>query len=588
MVNGNPRFLNRRSFLLGSVALAGGIGSAVLTRAADPAVTIYRGPTTVPIVALTFDGGSNAGHCAMILNTLAQNQIKATFPLTGQFAVSYPALVRRIVDEGHQLVNHSFSHPSFTGVTTSHSVLTTAARVEQLDSTEEAFVNAGGVTTRPWFRPPYGDINAGVLADLGNAGFSNCLMWSIDLLGWNGYTQNQIVNRVNANHGNGYIYLMHVGSDSQEGPALPRIITLLQEKGYGFATVADMLSGNLPPSTPTPAAFEAGDTVRIVNPLNLRTAPNLGGRVIVTMAQNTTATVASGPVPADGYVWYQLNTQHGIGWAATISLVKVTTPPPTPAPGGFAAGDTVRVTAGLYLRSAPSLTSSVYVTMPTGTTCTILGGPSPAGGYTWYQVETPYGTGWAAGEFLVKVAVPTTPEPTPTEPSTPDPTPTEPSTPSPTPGGSGFANGDTIRVTANLFLRSSPSLNGQVRATMPNGTLCTIVGGPSPSSGYTWYEVQSTYGTGWAAGEYMVKSSGTAPTPTPQPGAWPAGTRARVTQNLNLRATASTSGRLLTTMAVGTIVTVLSGPQSANGYTWYQVQSSYGSGWVANQWLVRI
>ncbi len=561
--------------MLGAVAAAGAIGTASIGHAADPAVTIFRGPLTKPVVALTFDGGSDSGHCASILNILKDAGIKATFPLTGQFAVSYPALVRRIVDEGHQLVNHSYSHPSFTGVSHSSTVLTTSARAAQLTSTEEAFVNAVGVGSRPWFRPPFGDYDNGVLSDLGNAGFGKCLLWSIDLMGWNGFTANQIVNRVNANHGNGYIYLMHVGSGSQEGPALPRIISLLQQKGYGFATAAAMLGDTTQPTpSPTPAAFQVNDTVRVTSALNLRTAPNLGGRVITTMQSSATGTVLAGPVPADGYIWYQLNTSSGIGWAATISLVKVTaTPPPTPpSQSGHPAGTKVVATANLRLRETASSSGRILVTMAAGTACTVTGGPTVANGYTWYKLSTPYGQGWAAGEYL-RVTT-TTPSPTPA--------------PTPPPTSGAFVVGDTVRVTAGLYLRDAPTLASKVHLTMPTGTLCTIVGGPSPSNGYTWYEVQTSYGTGWAAGEFLAKSGGTAPTPPPSSGGWPAGTRARVTESLRLRATPSTSGRILATIPASTIVTVLSGPTRANGYTWYQVTSSFGAGWAASEYMAKL
>jgi peptidoglycan/xylan/chitin deacetylase (PgdA/CDA1 family)/uncharacterized protein YgiM (DUF1202 family) len=564
--------LSRRGLILSALASTGAIGKATLGHAASPAGTIFRGPVTKPIVALTFDGGSDSGHCASILNSLKAARIKATFPLTGQFAVAYPALVRRIVEEGHQLVNHSFSHPSFTGVSNATSVLSTTKRTAQLTSTEEAFVNAASVASRPWFRPPYGDYDNGVLTDLGNAGFSKCLLWSIDLLGWNGYSANQIVNRVNANHGNGYIYLMHVGSDSQEGPALPRIISLLQQKGYGFATVTGMLGGTTEPApSPTPAAFQVNDTVRVTSTLNLRTAPNLGGRIIVELKTNATGTVLAGPVPADGYIWYHLNTSSGVGWAATISLVKVTTAPnPAPTPSGYAPGTKVVVTSSLRLRGTPSTSGTVLVTMPTGTACTVLSGPRWSGGYGWYEVTTPYGRGWAAGEHLAR--------------ATPNPVPNP--TPPPTPGD--FTVGDTVRITAALYLRSAPALASIVHLTMPTGTLCTVVGGPSPSNGYTWYQVQTTFGTGWAAGEFLAKSTGTPPAPIPIPGNWPAGTRARVTSELRLRATPSTSGRILTTMPAATIITVISGPTAANGYAWYQVTSSLGSGWAASEYLSRL
>jgi len=104
----------------------------------------------------------------------------------------------------------------------------------------------------------------------------------------------------------------------------------------------------------------------------------------------------------------------------------------------------------------------VITTMPTGTICTVVGGPSSSGGYTWYQVKTTYGTGWASGQYL-QLTTTTTPAPTPTP--------------------TGYAPGTKLRVTAGLWLRTAGNLSGSVITTMPTGTICTVVSGPSPSGG---------------------------------------------------------------------------------------------------------
>ena len=415
------RGMSRRQVISGAAvaSIAASLGyRSLLVGAASPATKIFRGPVDKPVVSLTFDGGSDRGYCGMILDTLANNGIKGTFPMTGEYALANPDLIKRIVDEGHQLVNHTYSHPSFTGVSSGNTALTYSARFQQLESTEETFINAAGVGSRPYFRPPYGDYDNGVLADLGEARFSYCVLWSLDVLGWNGLTQNQIVSRVLNDHGNGYIYLMHVGSESQEGPALQRIIDGLRNRGYGFATVSDLIGGTAPPPA---AAFNVGDTVRVTSGLYLRTSPNFGGTVITTMPTGTICTVLGGPSPADGHSWYQLQTPYGNGWASAVSLVK-TTPPTPPPPPAFSVGDTVRVKSALYLRTNPNLGSGVITTMPTGTTCTVLAGPSPSGGYNFYQVQSPYGIGWAAGEHMEKTSAPP-PSPTPTPTSTPTPGP---------------------------------------------------------------------------------------------------------------------------------------------------------------------
>jgi peptidoglycan/xylan/chitin deacetylase (PgdA/CDA1 family)/uncharacterized protein YgiM (DUF1202 family) len=465
--------INRRQLLAGAAAsavlLAGGMRAAPV--AAATATAIFRGPTTKPVVAITYDCGSDTGYAASILDTLAREGVPCSFGMTGTWAEANPALVRRMVAEGHQLMNHTYSHPSFTGYSDPSGPIPSADRKEQIQRCERVVADIAGVSMIPYFRPPYGDYDNSVLVDVGAIGFTSCVLWSLDGNGWRGLTQDQIVSRVANNHGNGFIYLFHVGASSLEGPALPRIISTLRGKGYGFATVAGLLGGG---GTPPPAAkFVAGDKVRVTAGLYLRTGPGTGYGVISTMPTGTVCTVVSGPTAANGYSWYQLDTPYGRGWAAGEFLEKTGTTPPPPA-AKFIAGDRVRVTAGLYLRTGAGFSAGVITTMPTGTICTVVSGPQAANNLSWYQLDTPYGRGWAAGEYLEKVS------------------------------SGGYPAGTKLKVTAGLYLRTGAGFSAGVITTMPTGTIVTVVSGPQSTNGLTWYQVDTPYGRGWAAGEYMT------------------------------------------------------------------------------------
>jgi uncharacterized protein YraI len=61
------------------------------------------------------------------------------------------------------------------------------------------------------------------------------------------------------------------------------------------------------------------------------------------------------------------------------------------------------VIENLRLRTSPSTGAGIIATMPAGTACTVVAGPQSANGYTWYQFQTPYGTGWAAREFMSRL-----------------------------------------------------------------------------------------------------------------------------------------------------------------------------------------
>lgn len=207
------------------------------------AEVIRQGPTSRRVVALTFDAGSDLGHAAAILDTLAANGIRASFGLTGTWAVEHPSVVARMAREGHQLVNHSWSHPSFTGLSTGTEPLSVSERRSQLTKAEAAIASASGTAARPWFRPPYGDQDRSVLVDVGAAGYRYVAMWTIDSLGWKGLTAAQIAERCLAGAEPGAIYLFHVGSASADHAALQAIIDGLRAQGYGFATLRGLVEG---------------------------------------------------------------------------------------------------------------------------------------------------------------------------------------------------------------------------------------------------------------------------------------------------------------------------------------------------------
>jgi peptidoglycan/xylan/chitin deacetylase (PgdA/CDA1 family) len=195
------------------------------------------------VVALTFDAGSDAGSASAILDVLATNGVPATFGLTGRWADANPALVRRIVADGHQVVNHSYDHPSFTGYSTGASPLPRTERLDQLARADAAIRAAGGASTAPWFRPPYGDDDATVRADVGSVGYRYELMWTVDSLGWKGLPAADVLRRCLDGAEPGAIYLMHVGIASTDHAALQDLIDGLRVRGYGFATAAGLIEG---------------------------------------------------------------------------------------------------------------------------------------------------------------------------------------------------------------------------------------------------------------------------------------------------------------------------------------------------------
>ncbi len=207
------------------------------------AVVVAQVQTDEPVIALTFDAGADRGYAEQILDTLKAEGIRATFGMTGRWAEDNPDLVRRMVEEGHQLINHTYSHPSFTGRSTGQPPLSTEERLAEIRRLEEIVAQVTGSldTMRPYFRPPYGDYDDSVLRDLPQAGYTVVVMWSVDSLGWNGLTAAEITERCLEGAGPGGIILMHVGAQSEDARALPGVIAALRERGYRFVTVTELL-----------------------------------------------------------------------------------------------------------------------------------------------------------------------------------------------------------------------------------------------------------------------------------------------------------------------------------------------------------
>ncbi len=222
----------------------------------------------------------------------------------------------------------------------------------------------------------------------------------------------------------------------------------------------------------------------------------------------------------------------------------------------FYVGDTVQtVVEGANLRSGPGLDWNVQSEVPFGAVFTVIEGATTTGGETFYGVDGDWGWGWLAGGMLALVSVAEISE-------------------------DGLAIGDEVVVATDMLnLRSGPSRDTQLLATMPTGTVATIIGGPVRSDGYQWHEIQSDYGTGWVTGNYLVlRGAGVIFVP---------GDEAVVaTDELALRTGAGTSFRRKAVVPGGETVTILDGPVQADARDWYQVRTiRSGTGWLAGTWL---
>ncbi|MES2216702.1 MAG: polysaccharide deacetylase family protein [Patescibacteria group bacterium] len=194
---------------------------------------ITHGDTSKKQVIFTFDAGSGTRSYKGILAALAKHHVKGTFFLVGKWVEQNPELARGLIAAGHEVFNHSYSHPYFTQLT--------ADEIKtQLQKMDDVLASTTGTRTRPYFRAPYGDRDTAVLKATTDAGFQS-VYWSVDSLDWReGETAETVKNRVLPNIHPGAIVLMHVG-DTPTGDVLDEIFTTLESEGYTLVSLTQGL-----------------------------------------------------------------------------------------------------------------------------------------------------------------------------------------------------------------------------------------------------------------------------------------------------------------------------------------------------------
>jgi peptidoglycan/xylan/chitin deacetylase (PgdA/CDA1 family) len=216
--------------------------AALFLAPAPQARIVSAGSTQQHVVALTFDAGADRGYAPHILATLEKNRIRATFGMTGLWAVRNPDLVRRMARDHDVFINHTYDHRSFTGLSTHAAPLSLQQRTWEIEQADRQIVRLTGHSARPYFRPPYGDYDSATLALVRTLGYRYSIMWTVDSGGWQGISVPAIVQRCLSGARPGAILLMHVGIQSQDGIALQSVITDLKRQGYRFVTIPQLLA----------------------------------------------------------------------------------------------------------------------------------------------------------------------------------------------------------------------------------------------------------------------------------------------------------------------------------------------------------
>ena len=190
-----------------------------------------------PYIAMTFDDGPSSENTPRLLEMLKQRNIKATFFLIGENAAANPDLVRRILAEGHEIGNHSWTHPQL-------SKLSDDRVTAEITKTQDAIKDASGYTPT-LLRPPYGAITARQREWIENQFGLNIILWSVDPLDWKRPGASVITQRILSQVRPGAIILSH-DIHKQTIDAMPATLDGLISKGYKFVTVTQLIAMNQP------------------------------------------------------------------------------------------------------------------------------------------------------------------------------------------------------------------------------------------------------------------------------------------------------------------------------------------------------
>lgn len=195
---------------------------------------VWEIKTEEKIVALTFDDGPHRKYTSEILDVLSKYNAKATFFIVGQNAQKNPEVISRMYKEGHELANHTFTHPLRTNVPN---------LLKEIKQTDDIIQNITG--TKPTlFRPVEGQYSDAMIEAIAKEGYK-VVMWSwhLDTLDWKSPGTNRIVNTVLNGVKEGNIVLFHDGGGNrhQTVKAMEKILAELDSQGYRFVTVSELL-----------------------------------------------------------------------------------------------------------------------------------------------------------------------------------------------------------------------------------------------------------------------------------------------------------------------------------------------------------
>ena len=196
----------------------------------------YVGDSSEKVIYLTFDAGYENGNTEPILDALKKHNVKATFFVVGHYLESAPDLVKRMVEEGHSVGNHTYHHLDMSSISSQGSFQ------KEMDDVASLFKEITGKEITMYYRPPQGKYSTENLKMAKDLGY-HTFFWSLAYVDWYQDKQptkeeafNKLVGRIHP----GAIVLLHSTSKTN-GEIMDELLTKWEEMGYTFRTLEDFV-----------------------------------------------------------------------------------------------------------------------------------------------------------------------------------------------------------------------------------------------------------------------------------------------------------------------------------------------------------
>lgn len=195
----------------------------------------FIGDDSEKVIYLTFDCGYENGNTAPILDALKKHDAKGTFFVVGHFLESAPDMVKRMVEEGHTVGNHTYHHLDMSAISDMETFQ------KEMDDVADKFKEITGEELSPYYRPPQGKCNADNLKKAQELGYCT-IFWSLAHVDWNQDKQpgrEESIEKLTSRIHPGAVVLLH-NTSKTNGEIMDELLTKWEEMGYKFRPLSDL------------------------------------------------------------------------------------------------------------------------------------------------------------------------------------------------------------------------------------------------------------------------------------------------------------------------------------------------------------